>query len=101
MYGGFQGGPQLGPPDAERRQSLGQQMCCRLIGGGWKALYTVLYILSVACIAVMGGGFYRGAHFCIGGGSEKRQPLGRLYDNVRLNLVQSHIGCSRHWRFSA
>ena len=24
MYGGFQGGPQLGPPDAERRQSLGQ-----------------------------------------------------------------------------
>ena len=23
-YGGFQGGPQLGPPDAERRQSLGQ-----------------------------------------------------------------------------
>ena len=26
MYGGFQGGPQLGPPDAERRQSLGQQM---------------------------------------------------------------------------
>ena len=26
VYGGFQGGPQLGPPDAERRQSLGQQM---------------------------------------------------------------------------
>ena len=24
MYGGFQGGPQLGPPDAERHQSLGQ-----------------------------------------------------------------------------
>ena len=24
MYGGFQGGPQLGPHDAERRQSLGQ-----------------------------------------------------------------------------
>ena len=24
MYGGFQGGPQLGPPDAERLQSLGQ-----------------------------------------------------------------------------
>ena len=24
MYGGFQGGPQLGPPDAERRQSLEQ-----------------------------------------------------------------------------
>ena len=24
MYGGFQGGPQLGLPDAERRQSLGQ-----------------------------------------------------------------------------
>ena len=24
MYGGFQEGPQLGPPDAERRQSLGQ-----------------------------------------------------------------------------
>ena len=24
MYGGFQGGPQLVPPDAERRQSLGQ-----------------------------------------------------------------------------
>ena len=24
MYGGFQGGPQLGPQDAERRQSLGQ-----------------------------------------------------------------------------
>ena len=26
MYGGFQGGPQLFPHDAERRQSLGQQM---------------------------------------------------------------------------
>ena len=26
MYGGFQGGPQLGPPDAERRESLGQQI---------------------------------------------------------------------------
>ena len=24
MYGEFQGGPQLAPPDAERRQSLGQ-----------------------------------------------------------------------------
>ena len=24
MYGEFQGGPQLGPPEAERRQSLGQ-----------------------------------------------------------------------------
>ena len=24
MYGGFQGGPQLGPHDVERRQSLGQ-----------------------------------------------------------------------------
>ena len=24
MCGGFQGGPQLGPPDAERRQSLEQ-----------------------------------------------------------------------------
>ena len=26
MYGVFQGGPQLGSHDAERRQSLGQQM---------------------------------------------------------------------------
>ena len=31
MYGGFQGDPQLGPPDAERRQSLGQQMLERVI----------------------------------------------------------------------
>jgi len=31
MYGGFQWGPQLGPPDAERRQSLGQQMLDRAI----------------------------------------------------------------------
>ena len=26
MYGGFQGGPQLDPPDAERRQFLGQPL---------------------------------------------------------------------------
>ena len=31
MYGGFQGGPQLGPPDAERRQSLGEQMLERWV----------------------------------------------------------------------
>ena len=32
MYGGFHGGPQLGPPDAERRQSLGQQMLNATVG---------------------------------------------------------------------
>ena len=39
MYGGFQGGPQLGPPDAERRQSLGQQML-----DVWRVIYIYIYI---------------------------------------------------------
>ena len=36
MYEGLQGGPQLGPPDAERRQSLGQSK--HIIWNGYKLL---------------------------------------------------------------
>ena len=40
MYGRFQGGPQLDPPDAERRQSLGQLKSVGDVFPVWQSFYT-------------------------------------------------------------
>ena len=39
MYGGFQEDPPLGPPDAERRQSLGQLKPVGDVFPVWQPLY--------------------------------------------------------------
>ena len=56
MYGGFQGGPQLVPHDAERRQSLGQLIRGAVMYGGFQ------------------GGPQLGPH-----DTERRQSLGQLH----------------------
>ena len=62
MYGRFQGGPRLGPHDAERRQSLGQLKSVGDIFPVWQSFYTEKTMFPFPFLlndsAVMYGGFF-------------------------------------------
>ena len=47
MYGGFQVSPQLVPPDAERRQSLGQLKSVSDVFTVWQSFYTEKTIFPI------------------------------------------------------